>query len=79
MLDEYLGTTVHSAYIRPSVGIRNNRPYDASLEVLLDLAAILRGERDARGIILPGQRERPAGRSCHRKYTGHSNSPNDPR
>jgi hypothetical protein len=33
MLDKYLGTKGHSFYVRPSVGIGNDRPYDASIEV----------------------------------------------
>ena len=33
MLDKYLGTKGHSAYLRPSVGIGNDRPYDGSVEV----------------------------------------------
>ena len=33
MLDKYLGTKGHSAYVRPSVGIGGDRPYDASIEV----------------------------------------------
>lgn len=33
MLDKYLGTKGHSAYVRPSVGIGDDRPYDASIEV----------------------------------------------
>ncbi len=33
MLDKYLGTKGHSAYVRPSVGIGGHRPYDFSLEV----------------------------------------------
>lgn len=33
MLDKYLGTKGHSVYVRPSVGIGGDRPYDASIEV----------------------------------------------
>lgn len=33
MLDKYLGTMGHSVYVRPSVGIGGDRPYDASIEV----------------------------------------------
>ena len=33
MLDKYLGTKGHSAYVRPSVGFGDDRPYDASIEV----------------------------------------------
>jgi len=33
MLDKYLGTKGHSAYIRPSFGIGSDRPYEASIEV----------------------------------------------
>jgi len=33
MLDKYLGTKGHSAYLRPSVGIGTDRPYDGSVEV----------------------------------------------
>ena len=33
MLDKYLGTKGHSAYVRPSVGMGQDRPYDASIEV----------------------------------------------
>lgn len=32
MLDRYLGTKGHSAYLRPSVGIGSDRPTDGSLE-----------------------------------------------
>jgi len=33
MLDKYLGTKGHSAYVRPSVGIGGDRPTDGSIEV----------------------------------------------
>ena len=33
MLDKYLGTKGHSVYLRPSVGIGTDRPYDGSVEV----------------------------------------------
>ena len=33
MLDQFLGTKGHSAYLRPSVGIGGNRPTDGSIEV----------------------------------------------
>ncbi len=33
MLDKYLGTEGHSAYVRPSVGMGDDRPYDASIEI----------------------------------------------
>jgi hypothetical protein len=33
MLDKYLGTKGHSAYIRPSVGVGGHRPTDGSIEV----------------------------------------------
>ncbi len=33
MLDKYLGTKGHSAYLRPSFGIGNDRPLDGSIEV----------------------------------------------
>ena len=32
MLDKYLGTKGHSAYLRPSVGVGGDRPYDYSIE-----------------------------------------------
>jgi len=32
MLDKFLGTKGHSAYIRPSAGLGGHRPTDASLE-----------------------------------------------
>jgi len=32
MLDKYLGTQGHSAYIRPSLGIGGHRPTDGSIE-----------------------------------------------
>ena len=33
MLDKYLGTKGHSAYVRPSIGIGDDRPTDGSIEV----------------------------------------------
>jgi hypothetical protein len=33
MLDRYLGTKGHSAYLRPSVGVGDDRPSDGSIEV----------------------------------------------
>lgn len=33
MLDKYLGTKGHSAYLRPSIGIGSDRPTDGSIEV----------------------------------------------
>lgn len=33
MLDKYLGTKGHSAYLRPSFGVGNNRPTDGSIEI----------------------------------------------
>ena len=33
MLDKYLGTKGHSVYLRPSVGIGSDRPYDGSVEM----------------------------------------------
>ena len=33
MLDQYLGTKGHSAYLRPSIGVGSDRPYDGSIEV----------------------------------------------
>ena len=33
MLDKYLGTKGHSVYLRPSVGIGTDRPYDGSVEM----------------------------------------------
>ncbi len=33
MLDKYLGTKGHSAYLRPSIGIGGDRPTDGSIEV----------------------------------------------
>ena len=33
MLDKYLGTKGHSAYVRPSIGIGADRPTDGSIEV----------------------------------------------
>ncbi len=33
MLDKYLGTKGHSFYVRPAVGIGNDRPVDGSIEV----------------------------------------------
>jgi hypothetical protein len=33
MLDKYLGTKGHSAYLRPSIGIGGHRPTDGSIEV----------------------------------------------
>ena len=32
MLDPFLGTKGHSVYIRPSLGLGDDRPYDSSLE-----------------------------------------------
>jgi hypothetical protein len=33
MLDKYLGTKGHSAYLRPSIGVGSDRPTDGSIEV----------------------------------------------
>ena len=33
MLDRYLGTKGHSAYLRPSIGVGSDRPSDGSIEV----------------------------------------------
>jgi len=33
MIDKYLGTKGHSAYVRPSIGIGDDRPTDGSIEV----------------------------------------------
>jgi hypothetical protein len=33
MLDRYLGTKGHSAYLRPSIGVGTDRPTDGSIEV----------------------------------------------